>query len=147
MCDLIGANNEGIGAVPTTETSLFQGLSLPNEACPACGHTFAEGDSILLYVYRTAGSSHYHLGTAVCGDDNHTRRTEFTLGVRETLLHARVGVCSDAATQSTWLVLLAPEVKGVSNPATKALNKPTEEKTHTPQHAGLPRFETTEGRR
>jgi hypothetical protein len=31
------------------------------------------------------------------------------LGVRELVLEGRIGTCSDPATQSSWLVLLAPQ--------------------------------------
>lgn len=93
-------------------------------ACQACGTTFQEGDPVVVYAFRPAGAHKYQLGHAVCGNDKHDLPTEYTLGVRELLIEGRVGICSDAATQSTWQVLLAPDVVGVSAAATRSLRKP-----------------------
>ncbi len=89
--------------------------------CQSCGSSLHEGDGVVVYVFRPAGSVRYQLGHVVCGDGRHTQIEVFTLGVRELLVEGRVGWCSDGATQSSWPVLLAPEVVGVSTAATKSL--------------------------
>lgn len=148
------ASYEGIGAESCGGTALFSGLSLRNVECPACGHTFGEGDSIVLYVVRPAGRTRFEVGRAVCDDDAHPLRTEFTLGAEELLIAGRVGVCSDVVTQSSWRVLVAPRIVGVSEAASKALTKPcTDERddkptTTSPRHVGLAMVNTrTEGER
>ena len=140
------ASYEGIGAESSNPASPFEGMSLPNEACVACGHTFIEADPVLLYVYRPAGRTRYTIGCAVCGDEKHEKRTEFTLGSEELLIEGRVGTCADAATQSTWLVLIAPETVGVSDPSSKALTTPrsrSTENTNELNHAGLATFHSS----
>jgi hypothetical protein len=89
--------------------------------CQVCGSSFQEGDAVVVYVFRPVEATHYQVGQAVCGNDRHKLIEEFTLGVRELLVAGRVGVCSDAATQSSHLVLLTPELLGVSAAATRSL--------------------------
>ena len=89
--------------------------------CQACGSPLHEGNSVVAYVFRPAGELLFQTGYVVCGDDEHELPKEYTLGVRELLVEGRVGWCSDGATQSSWPVLLAPEVVGVSVAATKSL--------------------------
>ena len=153
MCHSRCAVNEADGGVSCGETSAFEGVSLPKSECPVCGHSFGEGDSVVLYACRGAGASYFEFGDAVCDDHTDSTRAKFTLGVYEVVLHARVGVCSDAVTQSSWLVLVAPEVKGVSGPSMTALNSPSSEAevegegTRTLHHARIPRFDNSGGRR
>jgi len=91
--------------------------------CQVCGSPLHEGDAIVVYVFRPAGSVRYQIGHIVCGDGRHTQIEVFTLGVRELLVEGRVGWCSDGATQSSWPVLLALELLGVSAAATKSLRR------------------------
>jgi hypothetical protein len=58
----------------------------------------------------------------------------FTLGVRELLVEGRVGRCIDTATQSSWPVLLAPDVLAVSHADTTGLH-PTDHTQDTPSTA------------
>ncbi|WP_206022038.1 hypothetical protein [Salarchaeum sp. JOR-1] len=76
-----------------------------------------------MYVFRPAGRVMFQVGYVVCGDGRHEPPKEFTLGVRELLVEGRVGWCSDAATQSSWPVLLAPEVVAVSEASTKSVRE------------------------
>jgi len=101
------------------------GISLGEGAatCQVCGSPLHEGDAVVVYVFRPAGSVRYQIGHVVCGDGRHTQMEVFTLGVREVLVEGRVGWCSDGATQSSWPVLLAPEAVGVSAAATKSLRR------------------------
>lgn len=152
MEDSRRASYEGIGAESPEVAALFSGLSLRNAECPACGHVFEEGDAVLLYVARPAGRVRFEIGRAVC--DVHSVRTEYTLGVEELLIAGRVGLCSDAVTQSSWRVLVAPRIIGVSEAASKAITKlradePDDEQTTTSaRHAGLATFNArTEGER
>ncbi|WP_336034335.1 hypothetical protein [Halobacterium yunchengense] len=86
-----------------------------------CGSSLREGDSVVVYVFRPAGEVMFQVGYVVCGDEEHELPREYTLGVRELVVEGRVGWCSDGATQSSWPVLLSPEVVAVSAAATKSV--------------------------
>jgi len=91
--------------------------------CQVCGSSLREGEAVVVYVFRPAGEVMFQVGYVVCGDEGHEPPTEYTLGVRELLVESRIGVCSDGATQSSWPVLLDPEVVAVSAAATKSVRK------------------------
>ncbi len=84
-----------------------------------------DGDAVLAYVFRPAGITKYKIGHVTCGEAQHKPPEEYTLGVRELLADGRLGWYSDGATQSSWPVLLAPDVRVMSPPATKTLYKPS----------------------
>jgi len=100
-------------------TSLGEGAA----TCQACGAPLREGDAVVVYVFRPTGSVQYQVGHVVCSDGWHELVDLFTLGVRELVVEGRVGWCSDGAMQSSWPVLLAPEVVGVSAAATRSLRR------------------------
>ena len=89
--------------------------------CLVCGSFLRVGETVVAYVFRPAGEVVFQIGYVLCGTDRDEYQSEFTLGVRELLVEGRVGWCSDGATQSSWPVLLAPEVLGVSAAATKSI--------------------------
>ena len=119
------SKQEVVGDQLTEDISQLEQFSLGEGAatCQACGSPLHEGDAVVVYVFRPAGSVRYQIGHIVCGDGRHTQIEVFTLGVRELLVEGRVGWCSDGATQSSWPVLLAPDVVGVSAAATKSLRR------------------------
>ena len=119
------SKQEIVGDQLTEDISQLNQISLGEGAatCQVCGSPLHEGDGVVVYVFRPAGSVRYQIGHIVCGDGRHTQIEVFTLGVRELLVEGRVGWCSDGATQSSWPVLLAPEVIGVSAAATKSLHR------------------------
>ena len=91
--------------------------------CLVCGSFLREGEPVVACVYQPAGEIAFQIGYILCGNDRDEYPSEFTLGVRELLVAGRVGWCSNGATQSSWPVLLAPRVLGVSAAATKSLRK------------------------
>ena len=91
--------------------------------CQVCGSSLREGESVVVYVFRPAGEVMFQVGYVVCGDEDHELPEEYTLGVRELVVEGRVGWCSDGATQSSWPVLLDPEVVAVSAAATKSVRE------------------------
>ena len=101
------------------------GVSLGEGAatCQVCGSSLREGESVVVYVFRPAGEVMFQVGYVVCGDEAHEFPEEYTLGVRELVVEGRVGWCSDGATQSSWPVLLDPEVVAVSVAATKSVRE------------------------
>jgi hypothetical protein len=116
---------EVIGDKRIEEISKSQQVSLGEGAatCQVCGSSFHEGDAVVVYVFRPAGEVMFQVGYVICGDGQHEPPEEFTLGVRELLVEGRVGRCSDVTTQSSWRVLIAPEVRAVSGAATKSAQK------------------------
>ena len=98
-------------------------LSLASTAdtCQYCGRSLTEGDEIVAYVYNPADERTHQVGHYVCADPNHRQQEVFTLGVHELLVAGRIGTASDAATQSTWSILVEPVPVGVSAPATTTI--------------------------
>lgn len=115
------ANQEAVDTELIEDIFQIYGISLGEGAatCQVCGSPLHEGNAVVVYVFRPAGEVMFQVGYVVCGDDGHELPEEYTLGVREMVVEGRVGWCSDGATQSSWPVLLSPEVVAVSAAATK----------------------------
>jgi hypothetical protein len=65
----------------------------------------------------------FQVGYVMCGNEDHELPEEYTLGVRELVVEGHVGWCSDGLTQSSWSVLLEPDILAVSAAATKSVRK------------------------
>jgi hypothetical protein len=125
MEDSIPDRQEGTDREFIEEINQLEKIS-PGEGaatCQVCGSSFRDGDAVVVYVFRPAGEVMFQLGYIVCGDEGHGLPTEYTLGVRELLVEGRIGGCSDGATQSSWPMVVDPEVVGVSAAATKSVRK------------------------
>jgi len=116
---------EVVGDSLAEDISQLQQISLGEGAatCQVCGSPLHEGDAVVVYAFRPTGAVRFQVGHVICGGDQHDHPSEYTLGVRELIVAGRVGRCSDSVTQSSWPVLLAPEVVGVSAAATKSLRR------------------------
>ena len=119
------SNQEAIDKRRIEYISHIQYISLGEGAatCQVCGSPLHEGDAVVVYAFRPTGAVRFQVGHVICGGDQHDHPSEYTLGVRELIVAGRVGRCSDSVTQSSWPVLLAPEVVGVSAAATKSLRR------------------------
>ena len=82
--------------------------------CQVCGEKLREGDGLVAFAFRPADQPAFQFGHTKCTDCRHEPTEYFTLGVRELVVDGRVGRCSDQATQSSRLVLLAPQPRAVS---------------------------------
>jgi hypothetical protein len=103
-------------------TSLDQlSLASTSGACQHCGRSFTEGDDIVAYVYKPTNKRTHEVGHCVCAHNEHRHQEVFTLGVHELLVAGRIGITSDAATQSTWPILVEPVPLGISAPATTTI--------------------------
>jgi hypothetical protein len=118
------SNNEIVGDQLTEEIPKLKQISLGEGAATyqVCGSPLCEGGAVVVSVFRPSGEEIFQIGNAVCGGEDHGLPEEYTLGVRELVVEERVGWCCNGATQSSWPVLLAPEVLAVSA-ATKSLRK------------------------
>ncbi|TKX44078.1 hypothetical protein EXE41_13940 [Halorubrum sp. SD690R] len=109
---------------PVSElTTRLDQLSLASTsgACQHCGCSFTEGDDVVAYVSKPAEKRTHEVGHCVCAHNEHRQQEVFTLGVHELLVAGRIGLASDAATQSTWPILVDPVPLGVSAPATTTI--------------------------
>lgn len=88
-------------------------------SCDACGHELREGDRITAYAFRPARMLVFEIEHVTC-DEHSSEHPEFTIGRRELIVAGRIGLCSDVATQSSWPVLLKPDVQQVSKKTTTA---------------------------
>ena len=122
------SEKEVVGEQLIEDISQLKQISLGEGAaiCQVCGSPLHEGDAVVVYVFRPAGSVRYEIGHVVCRDDRHEQFDTFSLGVHELLVAGRVGWCTDVSTQSSWPVLLAPEVVGVSAAASKSMRRSPE---------------------
>src|SRR6056297_1858822 len=84
--------------------------------CQICDRKLREGDELTAYAFRAAGNPIFDIGYVMCGADEHEHPTEFMRGVNELVVTGRIGLCTDVATQSSWLVLIAPEPVVESKP-------------------------------
>jgi len=113
-------------------------------ACQICGRELREGDDLTAYAFRAAGNPIFEIGYVMCGDDEHTHPTKFMRGVHELVVTGRIGLCTDASTQSSWLVLLAPEPIVASRPRTSdayTIGENTTRETDTSEKRPTPLFE------
>ena len=82
--------------------------------CQVCGCGLGEGDELTAYAFRAAGNPIFEIGYVMCGADEQEHPSVFTRGVHELVVTGRLGLCTDVATQSSWLVLVDPSPVVVS---------------------------------
>ena len=125
MKDSTLSDQESIDKDIVEDIHQMKGTALGEVAvvCQVCGSELREGSPVVAYAFRPAGEPTFEIGHVKCADDRHVPTECFTLGVRELIVEGRIGTCSDQATQSSWPVLLAPEVLVVS-PASSAAAVP-----------------------
>lgn len=117
-------NQEGNGRATVEDINQLNLTALGEVAvvCQVCGSELQEGSPVVAYAFRPTGEPTFEIGHVRCADDRHVPTECFTLGVRGLVVEGRVGWCSDQATQSSWPVLLAPEVLVVSPASTTAVS-------------------------
>ena len=96
-------------------------LAETSTECQHCGRSLTEGDDVVVYVSKPADERTYHVDDCVCARPDHRQRDVFTLGVCELLVAGRIGTAADAATQSTWPILVNPVSVALSAAATTTL--------------------------
>ena len=110
--------HESIGEERIEEISKLKQVALGEgpAACQICDRKLREGDELTAYAFRAAGNPIFKIGYVMCGADEHAHPTEFMVGVDELVVTGRIGLCTDVATQSSWLVLIEPEPIVASRP-------------------------------
>jgi hypothetical protein len=102
----------------------FHALGEGAAMCQVCGCELREGDDVTAYAFRAAGNPIFEIGYVMCGADEHEHPSVFTRGVHELVVTGRLGLCTDVATQSSWLVLVDPSpvlVSAASSSAARAV--------------------------
>mgnify|MGYP006278022017 FL=1 len=120
------SNQEVVGDNLIEEISQLKQISLGEGAamCQVCGCDLGEGDDLTAYAFRAAGNPVFEIGFVMCGADEHEHPSVFTRGVHELVVTGRLGLCTDVATQSSWLVLVDPSpvvVSAASSSAARAV--------------------------
>jgi hypothetical protein len=82
--------------------------------CQVCESAVEEGMRVCAYVFRRCPHSMWAVGQVRCADHPLSLASLASLGVRELAVTARVGTCTDQASQRSWPVLLAPRIRSVS---------------------------------
>ena len=106
--------------------------------CQVCASKCREGDVVVAYTYRPAGTATIRVGRVECANCWQPSMESFTLGVRECVVEARIGRCMDVATQSSWPVLLAADLRlyspaGLNRALTRSDGNPARTEDHIPE--------------
>ena len=123
---------DGTGAKQIEDISKIKQIALGEgpKKCQICDRKLREGDELTAYAFRAAGNPIFDIGYVMCGADEHEHPTEFMRGVHELVVTGRIGCCTDVATQSSWLVLIAPEPVVESKSTSSNAHTIGEETTH-----------------
>lgn len=115
-------NQEVVGDQLIEDISKNKQVALGEGAamCQVCGCELREGDEVTAYAFRAAGNPIFEIGYVMCGADEHEHPSVFTRGVHELVVTGRIGLCTDVATQSSWLVLVDPSPVVVSAASSSA---------------------------
>jgi hypothetical protein len=84
--------------------------------CQLCGSVLREGEPVVAYAFRPVSQPGFDVGYVLCPDHRDDSVGIRTLGVREVIVRGRIGRVVDQARQSSWRVVLEPEVVAVSPP-------------------------------
>lgn len=84
--------------------------------CTVCKRTVREGDPAGVYVYRTSDAVAWDVARLSCAECRRLEIAHPTLGASELVLHCRLAVTADHATQTSRLTLRDPEVVARSPP-------------------------------
>ena len=131
MTRKITDGEDSIGNNRTEDISQIKQIALGEgpATCQICDRNLREGDDLTAYAFRAAGNPIFDIGYVMCGGDEHEHPTEFMRGVHELVVTGRIGCCTDVATQSSWLVLIAPEPVVESEPKSSDVQTIGEETT------------------
>lgn len=82
--------------------------------CQVSGSELPDGTPVTVYAYRPAGQPTYDIGYIIRKHADTDIPTYFTLGVRELIVDGHIGRCVDPGADTSWPVLLDPEIRAVS---------------------------------
>lgn len=101
-----------VQTISATSEQVFEGHAVGaggKACCTVCKRTVRDGDPVGAYVYQTSDATLWNVARLACADCRRSTIPHPTLGAAELVLHARLGVTSDSATQSSRLALCGVE--------------------------------------
>ena len=104
-------NEESIDSKLIEDIKKLQRLDLGAGAviCPISGDRICEGERVTAYAFCSESNPRYRIDVVCCREHEGECEWLWTQALRELIVRGRVGTVSDAATQSSWPVLLEPE--------------------------------------
>lgn len=82
--------------------------------CQVCGAVIREGGRVTVSAFRSEPDQEFEIGDTCCRGHADEYERSWDGSLRELVVRGRVGTVSDVATQSSWPVLLEPELVAVS---------------------------------
>ena len=105
-------NQECIGSELIEDIHQLKKADLAEGAviCQACGTEIREGGRIIVSAFRSESDSDFEIDDTFCRGHGDEYDRSWDRSRRELVVRGRVGMVSDTVTQSTWPVLLDPEL-------------------------------------
>jgi hypothetical protein len=116
MANSTPPNQEGIdskfieGLYQLKRTDLAEGVV----TCQVCDYRIREGGRITVSAFLPEAGPNFKIEDTFCRGHGDEYNRSWDRLLRELVVRGRVGTVSDTATQSTWPVLLAPELVAIS---------------------------------
>ncbi|MDB9233793.1 hypothetical protein [Halorubrum ezzemoulense] len=82
--------------------------------CQVCDARIREGGRITVSAFRSDSDVIFEIYDTLCRGHGDEYNRSWDRSSRELVVQGRVGIVSDAATQSSWMVLLEPELVALS---------------------------------
>lgn len=83
--------------------------------CDECETAISEGDEIRLYLQGLRNDQRYAIAELRCEGHASEFGDRFIIGRQDMVVTGRVGQCTDAATDTSWYVLIAPVIRTISH--------------------------------
>lgn len=109
-------NEEGIDSEHLEDIHQLKRADLAEGAviCQVCGARIREGGRVTVSAFRSGSDLGYEISGTFCRGHGEEYGCSWDQSLRELVVRGRVGMMSDAAVQSSWPVLLDPELVAVS---------------------------------
>lgn len=112
----IPQNQEGIDRELIEDINKLKRSDLAEGAvtCQVCDSRIREGGRITVSAFRSDSDVIFDISDTFCRGHGDEYNRSWDRSLRELVVQGRVGIVSDAATQSSWMVLLEPELVALS---------------------------------
>lgn len=109
-------NEESIGNKLSKDILQLERADLAEGAvtCQVCDARIREGGRITVSAFRSDSDVIFEIYDTLCRGHGDEYNRSWDRSLRELVVQGRVGIVSDAATQSSWMVLLEPELVALS---------------------------------
>lgn len=105
-------NQEGIDNKLSKDILQLERADLAEGAviCQVCDSTIRKGRHVTVSAFRSESDPKFEIGDTLCSSHGDEYNCSWDRSLRELVVRGHVGTVSDTAMQSTWLVLLDPEL-------------------------------------